>query len=301
MCHLATILPAIRRINFPLSRGQVMLLMLALNELLLGFETFTAHIISGTVVPNERIPIWFGTGAGILLLAAGLISYRKRSLAVWIANIVFVLSIVVGLMGAYFHVVRGIMPDAAVGEKISIFLLVWSPPILGPLTFSLIGLLGISTVWLEDPAGSGVLRLWGSKRIRLPYSKTRAYFFMVGMGNLATVISSVMDHARTNFTNPWLWLATSVGIFGAVAAVMLGMLEKPRRSDLIVYAGAMVLMILTGFVGMLLHIQSDLAARNTIVIERFLRGAPPFAPMLFADMGAIGLIALLKPDGVGDN
>lgn len=36
----------------------------------------------------------------------------------------------------------------------------------------------------------------GGWRLRLPYSKTRAYLFLTGMGTLATVISSVLDHAR---------------------------------------------------------------------------------------------------------
>ena len=43
-------------------------------------------------------------------------------------------------------------------------------------------------------------------RLQLPYSKTRGYFFLVSLGMLATLISSVLDHAHTNFSNPWLWL-----------------------------------------------------------------------------------------------
>jgi len=46
-------------------------------------------------------------------------------------------------------------------------------------------------------------------------------------------------------------------------------------------------------IGFLLHLESGLATRNVIVPERFLRGAPILAPMLFADMGTLGLIALL--------
>jgi hypothetical protein len=44
-----------------------------------------------------------------------------------------------------------------------------------------------------------------------------------------------------------------------------------------------------------LHIQRNLALENAIVVERFLRGAPFLAPMLFADMGALGLVILLDP------
>jgi hypothetical protein len=57
----------------------------------------------------------------------------------------------------------------------------------------------------------------------------------------------------------------------------------------------MLLMILTGMIGLLLHIRFDLTTQGAIVFERMIRGAPVMAPMLFADMGTIGLIALLDP------
>jgi hypothetical protein len=57
----------------------------------------------------------------------------------------------------------------------------------------------------------------------------------------------------------------------------------------------MVLLIVVGGLGALLHAQSDLALRNAVLAERFLRGAPFMAPMLFANMGLIGLIVLLDP------
>ena len=47
---LATVFPFLRRINIPLSRDQIMLLMLAVNQLLLSVETYLAHLISGTIV-----------------------------------------------------------------------------------------------------------------------------------------------------------------------------------------------------------------------------------------------------------
>ena len=82
--------------------------------------------------------------------------------------------------------------------------------------------MGISAVWMEQPPDSGILTLFGGRKLSLPYSKTSAFFFMVGLGTLATVISSVLDHARTNFENPWLWLPTGIGIFGTVVALVLG-------------------------------------------------------------------------------
>ena len=135
----------------------------------------------------------------------------------------------------------------------------------------------------------------------MPFSKTSAFFFMVGLGTLATTISSVLDHARTNFENPWLWVPTGVGIFGTVVALLLGAFDRPRRSDLVIYLIAMVLLVLVGMTGVVLHILHNLAQENAIVVERFLRGAPFLAPMLFSDMGALGLVILLDPNEKGED
>lgn len=295
MYYLAIAFPGVRRFRIPLSRDQLMLLMLAMNELLLGLETYVAHLISGTIVPYEWIPIIFGPVAGILLILSGLLAQRNRPLATAIANVVFVASIIVGILGAYFHAVRAIRPYAVPGERVSVPLLVWAPPILGPLTFALVGLLGISASWIEEPPNSGRLLFWKGRRLTLPYSKTRAYFYIIGLGCLATVTSSVLDHARTDFSNPWLWVPTAIGVFTTVVAVVLGALDKPTRGDILTYFVGMVLMILVGVIGFVLHIREDLTAQGTIVLERFLRVAPPLAPLLFADMGILGLIAILDP------
>jgi hypothetical protein len=295
MYHLATVFPPIQRIRLPLSRDQLMLLMAAVNEIFLGIDIYLAHSMDGTIVPNEWIPILFGPVAGLLLLLAGLIATRRRPSATVIANIVLLSSIGVGLLGAYFHLIRAILPTGPLGERVTVNLLVWAPPILGPLTFSLVGVLGISAAWIEDPPDSGALTLLGGYRIRLPFSKTRAYFLWVGLGALATVISSVLDHARTNFENPWLWVPTAAGVFGTVVAVTLGALDRPRPGDLFTYTGAMLLLMVVGVVGAVLHINQDLIAQGTVVTERFLRGAPVLAPLLFSNIGMLGLITLLNP------
>jgi hypothetical protein len=296
MYHLATAFPPLERVRkLPLSRDQLMLLMMAINEIFLAIDIYLAHSISGTIVPNEWIPIIFGPIAGALLLFAGLIALRRRQLASVIATIVFLCSIGVGLLGAYFHFVRAILPDAPPGQRMTIDLLVWAPPILGPLTFALVGVLGLSAAWIEDPPDSGVLLLPGGRRLRLPYSKTRAYLFWVSLGILATVFSSVLDHARTGFENPWLWVPTVAGVFGTVVATALAAIDRPSRADLITYTLTMLLLILVGVVGAVLHVRDDLTSRGVFVIERFVRGAPFLAPLLFSNMGTLGLIALLDP------
>jgi len=293
---LRALLLRVSSFRFPLSRDQLMLLMSAVNEFFLAVDIYLAHSISGTITRNEWIPIIFGPIASALLLLAGLLALHRRGLATVIANVVLLASICVGLLGAYFHFLRAILPTAPLGQRVSLDLIVWAPPILGPLTFCLVGLLGISAVWIEEPPDSGILRLIGGVHLRLPYSKTRAYCFLVGLGSLATLISSVLDHARTHFTNPWLWIPTSVGAFGTVVGVGLGLMDRPTRADVWTFVGGMMAMLLVGLAGAYFHIESNLTSQGTIVGERFVRGAPFLAPLLFCNMGTLGLLALLPPD-----
>ena len=62
----------------------------------------------------------------------------------------------------------------------------------------------------------------------------------------------------------------------------------------------MLLLVLVGMLGVVLHVLRNLGLENAIVIERFLRGAPFLAPMLFSDMGALGLVILLDPSAGHD-
>ncbi len=280
--------------RLPLTRDQLMMLMMAVNLLFLALDTWLAHQESGNIVMRERIPIIFGIVAGLLLLFAGLIALNNRSMASGIATAVLIASIGVGVLGAYYHIARAALPSAPLGQRLTLDLLIWAPPALGPLAFALVGVLGISAAWAEEPPDSGRLHIFSKRFLHLPYSKTRAYFFIVGMGMVAALVSSALDHARTGFLDWSLWFATAIGIFGMVTAIVMGAIDRPSRLDLNTYLAAMLLLIVVGVIGAWFHIEANLATGNVIVMERFLRGAPILAPLLYTNMGMLGLIALVE-------
>ena len=282
--------------RMPQTRDQLMLAMVALNELFLGIEVYLAHGADGTIVPSEWYPIFYGFSSSVLLVLAGLLATRHRTAASVLATATLVGSALIGFLGVYFHLARAVLPTAPAGERLTLNLLVWAPPVLGPLSYSLAGLLGISAAWEESPPTSGRLVIYREHAIHLPYSKTRAFIFTVGMGTLAALVSSVLDHARTGFDGAWLWYAAAIGVFGTVVPVAYAAMDKPSRIDTFSYIAAMLFLIVTGVLGAFLHIRSDLVFASTVVIERFLRGAPPLAPLLFSNMGMLGLIALLDPE-----
>ena len=296
MYYLAQAFPFIKRIKIPLSRDQIMLLMAAINLAFLGVDIYLAHDLDGTIKPYEWIPIIFAPVAAILLVAAGLVAVRNRPLANSIATFVFFSCIVVGGLGSFFHLRYALLVDAPAGQQVSTSVLIWAPPLLGPLTFILIAVLGISAAWIEDPPDSGTLILLANRRMRMPLSKTRAYFFMIALFILATVLSSVLDHARTGFVNPWLWLPTFVGIFAIAVSWAMGFYAHLERGDLYTYLFAMSLLVVVGLVGTWLHVDHNLTGQGAVIGERFLRGAPFLGPLLFANMGALGVIVLLDPE-----
>jgi len=92
-----------------------------------------------------------------------------------------------------------------------------------------------------------------------------------------------------------------IGIFTTVVIVAVAARdESPTRFDLWVYIAAMLAMITAGVLGLYFHISANLVSEGTFVGERFLRGAPFMAPLLFCNMGMIGLAILLKPEETGD-
>ena len=295
MYLLAEVFPFIRRLRLPFNRDQIILLMVAFNELMLGVDTYLAHLVSGTIRIYEWIPVFFGISAGITLFVSGLIAIKYRLLANKIASSVFLLSLFVGALGSYFHISRDILINAPAGQQLVASLVLFAPPFLCPITFAIVGWMGMSAAWQEQPVDSGILMLWGRKKINMPLSKTRAYFLITSIFIAITLISSVLDHARTNFENPWLWLPTLVAVFATLVTFAMGMFSRLSRFDILTFIATMGLMIVVGLIGFVLHIQTNLIREGLIVGERFIRGAPMLAPLLFANMGTFGLLLLLDP------
>lgn len=295
MVYLALVLPRLRLQRLPLSRDQAFLLMAAFNQFFIAIDIYLAHSISGGIKPTEWIPIVSGVVCGALLLAAGFIALRNRDFASVIANLVFAVSVGIGLLGAYFHLDRTVLLNEGLVSLGAVATLVWAPPVIGPLFFVLIGVLGISAAWIETPADSGRLRLPQGRTAQMPYSKTRAYLLIVAIFILATLISSVLDHARFGLDNAWVWLPVTAALFGFTTSLYLGIISRPSSGDITAHVAAMLLLIAVGVIGFVLHSGSSLTSAGQIVIERFLRGSPLLAPLLFCNVGLMGLLALLAP------
>ncbi len=297
MSPLAQVFPWLQPLlaKLPLTRDQLVLLMMAISLALTGVETYITHSAGSAFLARAWIPVVFGPLAGVMLAIACLVAARSHTAASVIATVTLLASIVVGLLGTVYHLEFGLRPDAPPGYRVSLSLLGVAPPILGPMMFVLFGVLGISAAWREDPPESGILSITRRWRLRLPYSKTRAYFFCVGTAALISVISVALDHSNLHFARPSLLAPVVVGVFGTTVAMTLGILERPGLGDYRAYVLAMVLLIIVGVVGAVFHFESDLVGQTQLVAERLLRGRPIMAPLLLSAVGTMGLLVLLDP------
>ena len=57
----------------------------------------------------------------------------------------------------------------------------------------------------------------------------------------------------------------------------------------------MVAMVVTGLLGVWFHFADNVTSRGLIVAERFIRGAPIMAPLLYANVGLFGVVTLMDP------
>src|SRR5262249_6966465 len=117
-------------------RDQAMLLLAAVSEVLSGLDAWLAHSTGGIMRGAEWVPAIFGPFAGFGLLVAGVIALRRRTLASLFATGVFAASVVVGIVGAWLHLQRTVLPTAPPGQRVALDLFFWAPPILGPLAFA---------------------------------------------------------------------------------------------------------------------------------------------------------------------
>lgn len=290
-----TRIPGIGELRLPVTRNDLLLLMVAFMQIGLGVETYLAHLISGSIKPGEMVPIVFGPAAGLLLLVALALRLRRRSIVLPSLMIiaVAVASVIVGIVGTAFHWDR-VLPPQSVAGGLRWDWLVFAPPVVGPLSFAGVGLLAIVAVLEDTKPESGKLTLPGVITFNTPLPQTRQFLWLVAFGLYAATLSSFLDHGRTSFENVFVWTPVILGLFGSITTTVMAVYERHTKSDYLTYFWVMILMILLGVLGLGLHINADLPeGASNIVLERFVRGAPVMAPMLFALIGAFGLITMI--------
>lgn len=295
-----TRIPGIGDLRLPVTRSDLLLLLVAFMQIGLGAETYLAHLISGSVKPMETIPVIFGPVAGVILLGALGLRLRGGKLpATLVIMLVAGASIGVGLIGSAFHWARIIPPASFPDQTLRWDWIIFAPPVAGPLAFAGVGLLALIAALEDTRPETGQLTLPGIISFRTPLLQTQQFHWLIALGLFAATLSAFLDHGRTGFESPFTWIPVGVGLFGAVTTTLMAVYHRHTEADYFIFFWTMVLMILLGVIGLGLHINADLPEGSAgINVERFVRGAPVMAPMLFALMGAFGIITMVGAETV---
>ena len=241
------------------------------NLAFLTVDVFIAHSINAFHYPTERIPVGFGAaGAAVLLtgLAVDAFDLHRRR-ARWAGYLIGATSILVGVAGFFLHL-RSAFFDAQTLKS-----LVYTAPFAAPLAFAGLGFLVLANRMVDvasDEWGRWVLLLaWGGF-----------------VGNLAL---SLADHAQNGFFDGREWIPVLAAAF-AVGFLFMCLIRTSDRGLLRATLWVMAVQVVVGILGFGFHLAADLGRPGSSFADDILYGAPPFAPLLFADIAVLAALAL---------
>lgn len=241
------------------------------NLTFLSLDVFLAHSINAFRDPAEWVPVASGV-AGATVLGASLVLGGfdlRRAPARWAGYVVGFAAILLGIVGLFLHL------RSSFFEQQTLKSLVYAAPFAAPLSFAGLGFL----VLLNRSVAADSLA-WGQWVL----------FFAWGgfVGNFAL---SLTDHAQNGFfdVREWIPVVAAALAVGFLFFVML----RPADARLLAATWAVLgLQGLVGLLGFVFHVLADLRAGGPHLFHDVLHGAPPFAPLLFADLAALAAIAV---------
>lgn len=236
------------------------------NIAFLGVDIALAHMANAFARRVEWAPILFSAIATLLLVPSAL-GARHRVVIV-LDHVVGWGAIAVGVLGMVFHL------ESSFFARQTLHNLVYSAPFVAPISYVGVGLL---------------ILLLRSKDAQGPTFAPWLLVLALGgfVGNFAL---SVLDHAQNGFFHPTEWIPVAAAAFAIGGLVVI--LATPRAIPRRVGLAMMAAQVAVGLAGFVLHVTADLRASAVAPLDRFVFGAPPFAPMLFADLALLAAIGL---------
>lgn len=236
------------------------------NIAFLGVDIALAHRANDFAHRIEWAPIYFSLLATVLLLPGALgVTHRIVPTLERVAGFG---AIGVGLVGMVLHLQSGFFAEQTLHD------LVYSAPFVAPISYVGVGLLVLLLRSREgEPATLG------------PWLLLLALGGFVG--NFAL---SVLDHAQNGFFHVTEWIPVASAAYAIGFLVMA--LARPAAIPARVQVAVMALQLVVGAAGFVLHVWADLHRSAVSTLERFVFGAPPFAPLLFANLALLATIGL---------
>lgn len=241
-----------------------------------------------------------------LLLVAGIGTVFSRRAARIALPIASALTVLDGLVGFYYHI-RNIARRPG-GWQLPVANVVMGPPLFAPVLFTISGYLGLVASLLrrgDDALNAPPLPVWlpplpgdlGPDLSSLEHGVREGRFQqqLAAAAGLAALLSGMeawYSHYKNAFTYTVEW--TPLAIAPLMAAAGLGAVRSRVIARTLLPA-ASLLALLDGSLGFYYHLRGMLRRPGglNLGIYNLLYGPPPFAPLLFAASGFMGLLASL--------
>ncbi len=231
-----------------------------LNLLFLGGDIYLAHSINDFAHKAEWIPVFFGIVAGIVLVPGML---RFDSLfARWVGMFVGWASVTVGVAGTILHLKSTFFVEQSLEN------LVYTAPFAAPMAFIGVGLLLILN------------------RLETGETWSRWLLFLTSGSFVGLFALALADHAQNGFFHATEW----IGVVSAAYAAPFLYVAAAQKVDfgyLRLTSWLMLVQFVVGIVGFVLHLSANLTGQGPSWWDRFVFGAPVFAPLLYPNMAIL--------------
>lgn len=272
------------RVKLPFEKNRLLLILVGMNFIFTGVDVILAHAVNDFVPSYELIPIFFVPLAALSSFLVALKPKPGKTIALFHICLMAI-GVMVGVVGTAFHANQALNP---LGQLTWIWL-TFASPILAPLAFAGISLVGLYAVVEERE--TGILEVPGLGTFKAPISRDRHFLWLVGLGFAASALTSIIDHGQYGYTLYKL-IPIAYGLFSAGVVISLAVSRRWSAGDELTYFWTMVAGIVVGVLGFAFHLSGDLADNGRLSLERVLVFAPILAPLLYCDLGILGLIVV---------
>ncbi|MCA1601975.1 MAG: hypothetical protein LC776_10165 [Acidobacteria bacterium] len=255
----------------------VALIAAALTLLLLA-DALAGHYRSGFAFRAQYAPFLSGGLLIVFTLIAIMmpnVAWANTALrgAGWVA-------VATGIIGFGFHHYYGIAKKPG-GYRWLLHYLMYGVPQLAPLALAVTGVLSlIAARGLAGETSIAGLNL------------RPALLVVIAVALAGAILQAGILHYRGAFNNAAMYAPMTVPLLAVISS--LWVLVAPSPAALIALAILLWLTLLTGFVGLGMHLRGFDRQMGGLYISLFnlLEGPPAWAPALFAGFAAVGLVAV---------
>jgi hypothetical protein len=244
------------------------------NLAFLALDIYIAHSVNTFRRAAEYIPLCFSI-ISPPLLAGGIFARYRGKLKLWkvLGDVVGWSSLAIGLAGVLYHL------ESAFFQERTLKTLTYAAPFAAPLAYAGLGLLLIMNRMV--PATSKEWAQW---------------VLLLALGGFGgNFVLSLTDHAVNGFFRAPEWIPVVSSAF-AIGFLIAPFVVAVNRRYLILCTFVMLAQAFVGLLGFWFHLAGNLRGPSASMLQNFIDGAPPFAPLLFPNLMVLALIGLWTLD-----